>query len=326
MQFKGKLLLPDEPGPGLSVNLDVAAHHLAVESDGGGLGAWPLEVVDVERLEGDVFALTVAGEPLRFVADDTIAFAYSGVPTIEQVSPRTRSRSAIRTILDRIWKGPDESASSGAQPASPEASNTYEPPEEDLSHAMDQGLSPVVEDWPLVAVDEDRPLVVEGDWPRAGEEGLPPAGESVSTSHLGNTLRFPVIDDADVIGGGEGVVHPPTTDQPPLDDDLADAAGCPAIRGDGRRCESPILTSSGYCYPHDPKRAFEDRYQAAQEAREQLKRDSTARLNRIYARLDKAMRQVERGELDPETAMAMAQLARTMCAILDIDEPSAGDR
>jgi hypothetical protein len=108
--------------------------------------------------------------------------------------------------------------------------------------------------------------------------------------------------------------------------ELASAPGCPAVRSDGRRCESPILTSSGYCYPHDPKRAFEDKYQAAQEARAQLKRDSTARLNRIYGRLDKAMRQVESGELDPETAMAMAQLAHTMCAIVDMGEPpeSAG--
>jgi hypothetical protein len=36
------------------------------------------------------------------------------------------------------------------------------------------------------------------------------------------------------------------------------------------------------------------------------------------------MRQVERGELDPEMAMAMAQLARTMCAILEMDEPTPG--
>jgi hypothetical protein len=35
------------------------------------------------------------------------------------------------------------------------------------------------------------------------------------------------------------------------------------------------------------------------------------------------MRQVERGEIEPEIAMAMAQLAHTMCAILDLgDEPS----
>ncbi len=107
--------------------------------------------------------------------------------------------------------------------------------------------------------------------------------------------------------------------------ELASEPGCPAVRSDGRRCESPILTSSGYCYPHDPRRAFEDKYQAAQEARAELKREATARLNRVYSRLDKAMRQVESGELEPETAMAMAQLARTMCAILDIDQPASGE-
>ncbi len=111
----------------------------------------------------------------------------------------------------------------------------------------------------------------------------------------------------------------------PVGNDRSETAVCPGMTNDGRPCESQILTSSGYCYAHDPKRAFEDRYQAAQEAREQLKRDATGRLNRIYSRLDKAMRQVERGELDPETATAMAQLARTMCAILDIDEAPAGE-
>ena len=344
MQFKGKLLLPDEPGPGLSVNLDVAAHHLAVESDGGGLGAWPLEVVDVERLDGDVFALTVAGEPLRFVADDTIAFAYSGVPTIEQVSSRTRPRSAIRSMFDRIWNGPDESASSvGVRRDSPEAAAIYEPAEEDLSPVVEDpplavdDSPPLVEEGPPLAVDEDLPLAegqdvelaVDEDVELAVDEDVELAVETTSTSEVKESAGIPVIGVAEVIEVGSDAIRSWTADLPDssqLGDDLVDAAGCPAIRGDGRRCESPILTSSGYCYPHDPKRAFVDRYQAAQVAREQLKRNSTSRLNRIYGRLEKAMRQVERGELDPETAMAMAQLARTMCAILDIDEPSADDR
>jgi hypothetical protein len=343
MQFKGKLLLPDEPGPGLSVNLDVAAHHLAVESDGGGLGAWPLEVVDVERLNGDVFALTVAGEPLRFVADDSIAFAYSGVPTIERVPPRTRSRSAIRSMFDRIWNGPDESASSlSVEPASPEAATTYEPSEDAPPPSMEEDHFPAVEEDLLPVVDEDLPSAVEGGLlpvvdapPPAAEEGdrLPAVEEdqsqpvvTMSMPEVAKNAGFLVNDFAEVIEAGEDAIHPGTVDQPPSEDDPTNAAGCPAIRGDGRRCESPILTSSGYCYPHDPKRAFADRYQAAQEARHRLKRESTARLNRIYSRLDKAMRQVERGELDPETAMAMAQLARTMCAILDIDEAPAGDQ
>jgi hypothetical protein len=285
MQFKGQLLLPDEPGPGLRVNLDVAEHHLAVESDGGGLGAWPLEAVDVERLQGDIFTLTVAGEPLRFVADDTIAFAYSGVPTIERVS-RPRARSAFRSMLDRIWNGPGEAAPPVAALAVPGESQRDEPVEES------------------------------------------PPPPSVSPSAIGQVIVAPLIEDDEPSDAVEDTMPPIDLEMPKVPaaaDALNDTEGCPAVRGDGRRCQSPILTSSGYCYPHDPKRVFEDRYKEAQEARARLKRDATARLNRIYGRLDKAMRQVERGELDPGTAMAMAQLARTMCAIVDMEEPSAGD-
>lgn len=301
MQFKGKLLLPDDTGPGLRVSLDVAAHHLAVESDDGGLGAWPLEVVDVERLEGDIFALTVAGEPLRFVAEDTIAFAYSGVPTIERVSRRmNRSRSTFRSMLDRIWNGPDKATET--IPAAPTAEE--EPPAE-----------LVFEQEPAEGV-----LVDEPSAPDVAERG-----------HVAEALAEAAavfeVDEATTAAPQVG----PEVFEVDHDDLLeewvqAEEPRCPAVRSDGRRCESSILTSSGYCYPHDPKRAFEDQYRAALEARAQLKKDATARLNRIYGRLDKAMRQVERGELDPETAMAMAQIANTMCAILGIDEQDLSER
>jgi hypothetical protein len=287
MRFKGQLLLPGESGPGLKVNLDVAEHHLAVESDGGGLGAWPLEVVDVERLQGDLFGLTVAGEALRFVADDTIAFAYSAVPAIDRVDRRPRNRSGLRSMFEWL-KGPDRPNQSVGV-VTPPADVRPNPPAEEPSpsedaleaEANDSGSQPQVEH--QVTIDE------------------PVAEDPIQA------LRSPVLE-------------------PPTAGEAAPGAGqCPAVRGDGRRCESQILTESGFCYPHDPKRAFEDGYQAAQEARAQLKRDATARLNRIYGRLDKAMRQVERGELDPETAMAMAQLAKTMCEILEIDESTADE-
>lgn len=277
MQFKGHLLLPDETGPGLRVDLDVAAHHLAVESDGGGLGAWPLEVVGVKR-NGDVFDLTVAGELLRFVADDTIAFAYTGVPTIESISRRPRKRPAFRSWVDRLWNGPVDS-----RPA--------EGPE------------------PTPVADADRPFE-EAEEPSPMFDVAPMAEPVVG-----------LIDEGDVVD-----LDPEDRrlDEPRVVEESGittlDTATCPAIRSDGLRCESSILTESGYCYPHDPKRVFSDKYRDAQEARAQLKRDATARLNRVYGRLDKAMRQVEKGELDPEAAMAMAQLARTMCAILEVDE------
>jgi hypothetical protein len=283
LQFKGHLLLPDETGPGLRVNLDVAEHHLAVESDGGGLGAWPLEAVGVER-HGDVFELIVAGEALRFLADDTIAFAYTAVPGIERVSGRRpRTRASFRSFVDRLWNGPED-----PQPVS------QPPPESDVREAP---------------VDEAADPVSAAETGQMTDSGQPPFDEP-------GTVDFAVVEQFYL---SQSDVEEPVAVE-------AGTTSCPAIRGDGRRCESTILTESGYCYPHDPKRAFSDKYKAAQEARAQLRRDSTARLNRVYSRLDKAMRQVERGELDPETAMAMAQLARTMCAILEVDEIESGSR
>jgi hypothetical protein len=285
MRFKGQLLLPGESGPGLKVKLDVAEHHLAVESDGGGLGAWPLEAVEVERLHGDLFALTVAGEALRFVADDTIGFAYSAVPAIEQVARRSRSRSGLRSVFGWL-KGPDDSTPAvGVEtpPAERPTPPVVEPsPRQDFLELEATDIKPQPAPQPEVILD---PPVVD-------ERFVPDPAEAPADPVLG----------------------------PSAAEAVPDGAQCAGVRSDGHRCESQILTDSGYCYPHDPRRAFEDGYEAAQAARAQLKKDATARLNRIYARLDKAMRQVERGELEPETAMAMAQLARTMCAILEIDE------
>ena len=284
LQFKGHLLLPDEPGPGLRVHLDVAEHHLAVESDGGGLGAWPLEVVDVERVRGDTFALSVAGEPLRFVADDSISFAYSGMPAIDRVTTRRRNRSALRSMFDRIWSGHDQGTRVGVDPPPTAPVEPSAPPEEVTPPTEFEAapLDPAPEPAPVYPEVTIEPWVDADARPQEEPEAL--AVEARTESRT-----------------------------------------CPTILGDGRRCESTILTASGYCYAHDPKRAFEDKYQAAHDARAQLRRDSTDRLNRVYRRLDKAMRQVERGELDPETATAMAQLARTMCAILAIDEPPQDD-
>ncbi len=306
MQFKGQLLLPDEPGPGLRVHLDVAEHHLAVESDGGGLGAWPLEVVDVERLQGDVFALTVAGEPLQFVADDTIGFAYSGVPVIEKFATRApRARSTLRSMFDRIWNGPDESAPPAPvdEPEAVENPNVAEEPER--PGLLDRILTsdPVGEVTPKSVDDVDERVP-------GTDVALEPTDDTSAAPE-----RIPVVEPV------VETLSPPD----PVGEDRSDTTVCPGTTSDGRPCESQILTSSGYCYAHDPRRAFEDRYQAALEAREQLKQDATGRLNRIYSRLDKAMRQVERGQLDPETAMAMAQIANTMCAILGIEEPSPED-
>ncbi|HJQ77552.1 MAG TPA: hypothetical protein VJ948_09880 [Acidimicrobiia bacterium] len=288
MRFKGQLLLPDENGPGLRVNLDVAAHHLAVESESGGLGAWPLEVVDVRRLEGDVFAMTVAGESLHFRAEDAISFAYSGLPALTR-DVRPKTRSAFRGWLSNLW-----------------AESPQPPPETAQSETLEEPVLEVVE-----------PIQLEDSASRLGEIDL----------HWNDDRAADVSDVSTPAGSSPGdpfEVEDWISPEEPGRDRQA-APGCRGRRQDGQPCQSPIVTPSGYCVSHDPRRTVADGYRNAREARARLKERSTARLNQVYTRLDKAMRQVERGELDPEIAMAMAQLAQTMCAILDLDsEPGKG--
>lgn len=297
MRFKGQLMVPSESGPGLRVDLEVAGHHLAVESEGGDLGAWPLEAVRVRRLEGDTFEMTVAGEDLHFIADDTISFAYSGMPEIERFSGHSPSRSRIRNFLGRLG-----TTSSQAQPSVRKVE--------------------VVEAEPDLAAAAPPALEEEQRWEVSGYEE---AGSAIDELIDMDVLS---ADDSDV--AAEAMVTPAPAPDPALEriraepltaeTDEPSEGPCPALTSEGLPCRSPILAPSGYCYSHDPGRPVEDGYRKAQEARARLRRKGTARLNRVYNRLDKAMREVERGELEPEVAMAMAQIARTMCAILDLDE------
>jgi len=324
LQFKGQLLLPDEPGPGLPVNLDVADHHLAVESEDGGLGAWPLEVVDVRRLRGDLFAMTVAGEDLHFVADDTIAFVYSGLPAIQRTRTKRSKGSPLRTFFDKIWTGdPITKASPPAEGAAPTTPPPAPPPNPELAEAEPgtrpderpgeidplDGLTYFFDNIPVSDLDE-LTNVPETSFFEVREPEPEPGPEPAA--------REPIP----VSAGYTTDPGPPTeTQEPDLDTEIS---GCPALRSDGRPCLSPIITSSGFCFPHDPDRSTSSGYESALLARSSLRHEGTARLNRVYKRLDKAMRQVERGELEPEIAMAMAQLARTMCAILDLEaEPGS---
>ena len=299
MRFKGQLLVPTEPGPGLRVDLELAGHHLAVESESGDLGAWPLEAVRVRRLEGDTFEMTVAGEDLHFIADDTISFAYSGMPVIERFSGPSPSRSRIRNFLGRLGSGSTPSQQAPAEPA----------PTPEQIQVKVEGPEPATES--VVGVEEPPVLI-----------------EPVQQEMVHDDPDEKVIDmDALAIEQADQLATPDTTPAPPPipthptgEEKNDEGPSCPGVTADGLPCRSPILSSSGYCYAHDPDRTVEDGYRKAQEARARLRRKGTARLTKVYSRLEKAMRQVESGELDPDVAMAMAQLAQTMCAILDLDE------
>jgi hypothetical protein len=314
MRFKGQLLLPSETGPGLRVDLEVAGHHLAVESDGGELGAWPLETVRVRRLEGDMFAMTVAGEDLHFVADDTIAFAYSGVPAIESVTGLYRSRGRLRGLLSRL--GSEAPTQLQVEPP---------PAEEPPSPILEEPPPPILEE---PAAYEPAPVAPEIATLKSEEDEA--EDEVVDMALLTSEVDFSFLAPA-----RPEIPEPEPRDEPmslgeasPVDTttDDEDLPGCPALTGEGLPCRSTILGVSGYCYSHDPERAVEDGYRKALEARARMKRKGTARLTKTYSRLEKAMRQVERRELEPEIAVAMAQIARTMCAILDLDDEEPEDQ
>ncbi len=350
MRFKGQLLLPGEPGPGLPVDLQIAEHHLAVVSEREELGAWPLEAISARRLRGDTFAITVAGEDLHFVADDTISFAYVGMPAIERVAGPPRTRSPWRALRHRFGRHtskphhapqvtpPPPPAATGESLPSPDDESSplgQIPNEAELRlhelEALQQLADPPPElPSPSSAGGSGSPrshISAEDELGHRSEPERPiqhPGIETTNPQHaieekpetVPPSKRHDPSSDADTIDH----LH---QDQPPEHEPTAgpnEATSCPALRNDGLPCQSTIIDRSGYCYPHDPERSLGQGFRKALEARARLIRKGTARLTRVYARLDKAFRQVERGELEFHKAMAMAQLARTMCAILELDE------
>lgn len=317
LRFKGQLLLPSESGPGLRVDLEVAGHHLAVESEDGELGAWPLEAVRVRRLEGDTFEMKVAGEDLHFIADDTIAFAYSGMPAIEQVTGFNRSRGRLRGLLSRF--GTDSPKAVPVQGEQAPGTEQDLPP---------RSTAPVHQVEPVEQLDEPEPVSAE----IRTLENLDETDEAV----IDVTALYSDYDtmfDVPAQSGRElgldwrdnaAAAEVPLTESHEPEEE--DGPSCPALTSEGLPCRSPILGPSGYCYSHDPDRAVEDGYRKALEARARMKRKGTAQLTKTYSRLEKAMREVERGELEPDIAVAMAQIARTMCAILDLDDAEPEDQ
>lgn len=352
MRFKGQLLLPGDPGPGLPVDLQVAEHHLAVVSEREELGAWPLEAISARRLRGDTFAITVAGEDLHFVADDTISFAYSGMPAIQRFARPSRARSPLRALLGLF--GRDTSKPHYA----PEETLPLPPTEMDESPPSREDESAPHRQIPNEAEPQPHGLETPQHVSDPQPEMHPPSpsggtgssGSRISAeddvsgrSELERPTQHPSIEITDphqVIDTNSETAPPSGRDDTSSDANTIEQLDpdqpleyqptaspietirCPALRLDGLACRSPIIGPSGYCYPHDPESDFGQGFRKAQEARARLIRKGTARLTRVYARLDKALRQVERGDLDPDKAMAMAQLARTMCAILELDEES----
>jgi hypothetical protein len=100
---------------------------------------------------------------------------------------------------------------------------------------------------------------------------------------------------------------------------------CAGVRKDGQACQGPVLDGGAYCFTHDPTRAAER--QAARQkgghnrgAVVRLRHLCPPRLVPIFDQLETAMQEVHDGTLKPGQAIAMASLARAMCAILTAGE------
>lgn len=322
MIFKGRLQVPSEPSSELRVSLLVEAGRLALASGQQQLGTWGLDEVEVRRLGGDRFAVTVAGEDLHFVADDTLSFAYSGVPAITRTVPlETRKRKGwFARMSERPPIEPEDrwlAAVPDPLPAPmPEASDTENeelpPPVDESDHLLAE-IEEIIHEEVL----DEEPAQVSGQPFWTGRQriiDIPEFVEIVADENVQEPAHEAIANQT------VAAAKRPTID--------VSENHCVAQRADGSPCRAPVAGISGYCFQHDPDRESdrEDaRRRAAAVPRDpvtRMRRDGDVRLAKIFARLEEAMERVERGELPPERAQALAQLARTMCAILDTDEPA----
>ena len=97
MLFKGRLRLPNDPGEGIPIDLELEDVFLSLESDGEDFGEWRLDTVEINRLFSNQFAMHLDGEEMVFIADDALGFAYDGLSAIEDVKSRLSKR--------RVFKG-----------------------------------------------------------------------------------------------------------------------------------------------------------------------------------------------------------------------------
>jgi len=93
------------------------------------------------------------------------------------------------------------------------------------------------------------------------------------------------------------------------------AEHCIGTRRDGLPCRSSIVLNSGFCSAHDPNRP---------KARVRTVPVEDPSLASVFRHLERAVSDVRAGRMDPDTAIALAELARAMCATIDADEITQG--
>lgn len=96
MDFRGHLRLPDDAGTGIPVLLRLDDIFVVISSGGDELGAWRADDVAIERIYSNQFAIELDGEPMVFVAQDALGFAYEGIIAIEGLQERLTKRRVFR--------------------------------------------------------------------------------------------------------------------------------------------------------------------------------------------------------------------------------------
>jgi len=344
--FSGRLQVPSEPEAELRVNLQVEAGRMALASAQQVLGTWKLDEVQISRLGGDRFAVTVAGEDLHFLADDTLSFAYSGLPALSRSVPveGRKRRSWFGRMAERGRIQPEARWLAVVPDPDPEPVNSEEPDagpsDRPANEATHLESPPVGEDPMLVAFSGDPWVqeIIDEPFNEVDENATDLATSLVDPEPVveGDDAVRPfwkgrqrIIDIPDFVELGEVPVANPAFDASPTDDTAPPASvidsafPCIGVRADGLPCRTAVRAVDGYCFQHDPERTTERevaRQRAASAPRDpvaRMRRDGDVRLARIFARLEDAMGRVERGELPAERAQALAQLAHTMVAILE---------
>lgn len=204
MRYRGTLYVENDAGPGLPVELVIDGQVLTLSADQELIGSYPMRQVAVERLSGDRFRLTLAGEAVVFTTEDALSFSYEAVPVIRREGSEASLGSQVRHALRTFLGARDEG--NGASPADPAPPPPPAPPE---------GLLPPPIGGEAAAIESPPPA------PRLHPGALDPVEEAAEATPVGVSLSEAVRLVAESAPpaaspwrGPEGVLPP----MPPLEE------------------------------------------------------------------------------------------------------------
>lgn len=157
MDFRGHLRLPDDAGTGIPVVLRLDDIYIIITSGGDELGAWRADDVTIERIFSNQFAIDLDGEPMVFVAQDALGFAYEGITAIEDLQARLTKRGLFRRKKTRAQE-------KAQPPVRPEPVHKTEPaarrPAAELVSHLDSEHEVAAEPQPVTSSSTPTPIWV----------------------------------------------------------------------------------------------------------------------------------------------------------------------